>query len=87
MRHVNEARAVVPEQPVQRAILVGREHIQPAIVVHVEPDGAHRLARIVDAQIFRDVDELGALVVEQHVRRVAEGDEQIDAAVVVEIDP
>ena len=84
---VDEARAVVPEQPVQRPVLVRHEQVEPAVFVEVEPDGADRLARVVNAHVPGDVDELAALVVEQHVRRVAEGHEQIDAAVVVEIDP
>ena len=43
--------------------------------------------RVVDAHVLRHVDELPAVVVKEHVGRVSEGHEEIDAPVVVEINP
>ena len=87
MRHIHEPRPVVSEEAVQRAILIGDEEIETAVLVHVEPDRANSLARIVDAHLPGDVDETVAVVVEQHVRRVPERDEQIHLAVVVVVNP
>ena len=86
LRHVDEPRPVVAEQTVQIAVLVGHEDVEIAVLIHVEPDGAHGPARIVDAHFFADAREALAVVAEEHVRRIAQPNEEIEVAVIVEID-
>ena len=87
MRDVHEPSPIVAIQAVQRAVLIGGEHIQAAVAVVVEPHRAHCFARIVDAHILGHLDEAVAFVMKQQVGRVAKGDKQIHAAVVIEIHP
>src|SRR3954465_9173082 len=79
--------AVVPEQAVGVAVLVGDEQIEIAVTVDVEPHGADGPARIADTRFSSDIDESRAVVPEQPVRLVAERNEQIDVAVVVVVNP
>ncbi len=57
VRDVDEAGPIITEKAVQRAVLVRSEQIEAPIVVHVEPDSAHRLAWIVDPHVPGDIDE------------------------------
>ena len=86
-RDIDEPAVVVSEQAVGIAFLVRDEQIEIAVAVNIEPDGAHRLARIADASLSRHVGEVSAIVAEQAVRLVAKRDEQIEVAVVVVVDP
>ena len=86
-RDVDEPAAVVSEQAVGVAVLIGDEEIQIAVAVDVEPHGADGLARIADARRGRHVGEAAAVVAKQPVRLIAERDEQVEVAVVVVVDP
>ena len=86
LRDVHEARAVVAEEAVQIAVLVGNEHVEVAVLIHVEPHGADGPAGIVDPHVLGDVRKRLAVVAEEQVRRVAQADKEIEVAVIVEID-
>ena len=84
---VDEVTAVVPEEAVGIAVLIGDKEIEIAVAVDVEPDRADGFARVADARFDGDIDEAAVIVAKQTVRLVAECYEQIEVTIVVVIDP
>src|SRR5258708_23065371 len=78
---------VVAKRPVGVTVLVSNEYIEVAADVLAEPDRADGLARIADAGGDRHIREAPAVVAKQAIRLVAKGDEEVEVAVVVVVDP
>ena len=70
-------------RPFRVAVLIGDEDVEVTVAVDVEPHGPDGTARVVDADILADADEPRAVVPEQHVRRVAHRDKEVQVPVAV----
>ena len=86
LRDIGEASAVVAEEPVQVAILVGDKRVEVAIAVHVEPRHAHRLPRIGQPDLRGYLGVRATVVAEHRIRAIAERHEEVGVAVVVVVE-
>ena len=72
---------------VQTLATFGLTLVKIAVFVVIEPDGADAASRIGEPDRHGDVGELSAVIAKQRIRPIAKGDEQVEIAVAIDVDP